>query len=308
MMMKRLQYDVIPQAPFDWESMIRRLQGVGHELFRFRGAVLLRSIRYDDQVIGLRAESLGTVDAPRLQITLERLDQNKSIINVEGLQQHLRTMFSTDVDLQSCYKLMRADAELASLTEQFCGLRFILEANLFECMTKTIIGQQLNLAFASTLTRRLMELTTEVVLWEGIELPVFPSAEMVAALDYEQLRELQFSQRKAEYVIDFARLVVNGEIKLTALGAKSNEDIVSELSKVRGIGRWTVECYLMFGLGRTDLLPAADIGLRNGVKKLYQLEERPSEAEVREIGAAWAPWSSYVTFYVWETLNNKAKE
>ena len=300
-------YELEPCAPYDFAKMIRRVQGVNHEMFRFQGERLLRTIRFEQQVLVLTVDSVGSIENPKLQISLygEVLVQ---LSDVEGLKRYIRVMLSTDLDIRSFYDQLATDALYQPLVERFYGLRFILEADLFECMTKTIIGQQLNLAFASTLNRRLMELTAKPILWEGLELPVFPSAEDVAQLEYGQLRELQYSQRKAEYVIDFARLVATGQLDLDGLFTQTNEEIVAGLSRLRGIGRWTVECFLMFGMGRTDLLPAADIGLRNGVKKLYGMEDKPTEAEVRQIGAAWAPWSSYVTFYLWETLNDKLKE
>ncbi len=74
------------------------------------------------------------------------------------------------------------------------------------------------------------------------------------------------------------------------------------LLPLRGIGRWTVECLLLFGMGRPDLLPAADIGLRRAVQRVYGLPERPGEEEVRRIGEAWAPWRSYATFYLWDAI------
>ncbi len=172
-------------------------------------------------------------------------------------------------------------------------------------MTKTIVGQQLNLAFAATLNKRLIELLSPPFETEGQLYPVFPSAEQVALCSYEQLRELQFSQRKAEYTIDFAREVVSGKIDLPAMESMEDGEIMELLIKQRGIGRWTAECFLLFGLGRTDLLPAADIGLRNALRRWYGLEDQPSEAQVREMGRKWSPWSSYVTFYLWESLNLK---
>ncbi|GAB7386917.1 hypothetical protein BSNK01_07530 [Bacillaceae bacterium] len=138
--------------------------------------------------------------------------------------------------------------------------------------------------------------------------PVFPSPEQVARLRYDELRRLQFSQRKAEYVIDFARLVADGKLDLRTLAEKRDQEIIATLTKVRGIGRWSVECFLLFGLGRPDLLPAADIGLRNGVQIVYRLPERPNEEEVRRLGASWSPWSSYVTYYIWESLNQRNRE
>lgn len=303
--MYRTTIEIYPQPPYDFGKMIRRLQGVGHEMFRVLGERLVRTIRFDDQIFVMEVQALGTIEEPKLQVHLygeQRLPETR----LGAIEEQIGLMLSTHVPVQSFYEQMKHDAIFNGIVERFMGLRLILEAGLFECMVKTIVGQQLNLAFAATLNRRLMALTTVPVQWEGMELPVFPSCEQVAKLEYSQLREQQYSQRKAEYVIDFARAVLNGTINLTDLFTKTNEEIIAELSKVRGIGRWTVECFLMFGMGRTDLLPAADIGLRNAVKKNYGLETQPSEAEVRQYGAGWSPWSSYATFYLWETMNDKS--
>lgn len=80
------------------------------------------------------------------------------------------------------------------------------------------------------------------------------------------------------------------------------QEIMATLTPLRGIGKWTVECMMIFGMGRPDLLPVADIGLKNGMQLVYQLEARPDEAEMRRIGESWAPWRSYVSLYVWETV------
>jgi DNA-3-methyladenine glycosylase II len=121
-------------------------------------------------------------------------------------------------------------------------------------------------------------------------------------LDYEDLQKLQFNRRKAEYVIDLSRQVADGELDLEGLQSLSDRQVVEKLVALRGVGRWTAECLLLFGMGRPDLLPAADIGVRNAVKKAFELDGQPTEAEVREWGEGWTPWRSYVTFYLWDYL------
>src|SRR5690606_40082785 len=93
-------------------------------------------------------------------------------------------------------------------------------------------------------------------------LPVFPSPDAIARLRYEALQELQFSRRKAEYVIDFARLVDSGRLDLETLERADDEAVMARLTRIRGLGRWCSDCTLMFGLGRPAVLPAADIWLR----------------------------------------------
>jgi DNA-3-methyladenine glycosylase II len=292
---------IFPKAPFDFHKMMKRQQGVGHELYRFEEDRMIRTIRVNGIVYYVELWSVGTIDQPELKArTVPEVKDDKEKSAVE---RHLSRMISGDVDLIPFYEHIAHDRHLKRLRTPFHGLKIMLESDLFECMAKTIISQQLNLSFAAELTRRLIGITTSPFIHHGREYPVFPSAEQVASLSYEQLRELQFSMRKAEYLIDFARHVVNGSIDLDSLEQMENNEIIARLTRFRGIGRWTAECFLLFGMGRLDLLPAADIGLRNGVKKLYGLSVQPSEDEVRRIGANWTPWSSYVTFYLWEFLN-----
>ncbi|TVY10134.1 DNA-3-methyladenine glycosylase family protein [Paenibacillus cremeus] len=292
-----------PKAPYDFSKIIGRIQGVKHEMYRLEGESLCRTIRLDSGARLIRTRSVGTIGEPQLQVEVqgELLEKDQ-----RQLTTSLERMLSVSVDLNPFYSHMKSvGQEWNAICERFVGLPLVLEADLFECMCKTIIGQQLNLAFASELDKRLMQLTTEPIELAGISYPVFPSPEQVARLEYEQLQALQFSRRKAEYVIDWARKVADGTVDLDALYAFSNEEIVERLTRLRGVGRWSVECFLLFGMGRTDLLPAADIGLRNALKKLYRLDEQPKEDEVRRMGAAWTPWSSYATFYLWESLHDE---
>ncbi|WJH34073.1 DNA-3-methyladenine glycosylase [Paenibacillus sp. CC-CFT747] len=219
------------------------------------------------------------------------------------IRETVENMLSVDVDLGTYYLQLQKYQEIAFLAERLYGLRIIREADPYECLIKTIIGQQMNLSFAATLVRRLVETVSTPLLFEGTAYYPFPSPEEIASLSYEQLTQLQFSRRKAEYVIDLSRKTAEGGLKFDDLDRKGNEEIMERLLPERGVGRWTVECFLLFGLGRTDLLPAADIGLRNAVKKWYGLKEQPTEADIRRMGADWTPWSSYFTFYLWESLN-----
>jgi DNA-3-methyladenine glycosylase II len=290
------------KPPYSFVRLLRRLEShpdpqflvhaderVIRRAFRLSGKPVLVTLRFD-----------GTIDAPMIHLeTREPLDETRR----QELERTVRHMFSADVDLTPLYEHMSADPMLRPLVNRFRGLRFLLDPDLFQSMVRTIIGQQVNLAFAGTLTHRLLELAGDRLEdEEGNTFLVFPTAEAVARLEPPMLRELQYSQRKAEYIIDFARAVVDGRIDLGRLEQLDDEAVIQYLTPLRGIGRWTVECLLMFGMGRPDLLPAADIGLRNGIQLVYGLQEKPSEQEIRRIGESWAPWRSYVSLYIWEAV------
>lgn len=296
-----VQFEIQPEGPYDFERMRARLRNVGHEMYRHEDDALVRTIRVQGKPYLIRIRSEGGTDRSKLAVEAEGPDAGRQ---QPAIMAHLKHMLSIETDIRDFYALLAQDPVLAALGERYYGFRLILESDPFECMVKTIIGQQLNLAFAATLTRRLVEHASSPFTDKGQPYPVFPTPEQIAALDTSELRELQFSQKKAEYVIDFAREVAAGRLVLEGLQAMDNAAIVEKLVRMRGIGRWTAECFLLFGLGRPDLLPAADIGLRNAVRLLYRLPEQPKEEEVRSIGASWHPWSSYVTYYMWESLND----
>jgi DNA-3-methyladenine glycosylase II len=179
------------------------------------------------------------------------------------------------------------------------GARMIRETDTFVSVIDAIISQQLNLAFAAELRRRLWTLCGEAVAVDGTILHGDPEPEAIASLDYDQLRAMQYSQRKAEYIIDFARQVASGEYSLEGLEHMDDAEAIASLCGLRGIGRWTAECVLLFGLGRQDLLPAGDLGLLRSASRMWKLPERISEAELRARSASWSPWRSWFTYYLW---------
>lgn len=240
--------------------------------------------------------------ASQLEVTFSHTDEHR----IEGSLRRLRHMLSLDADVEPFYAAMADDPAMARVTARFRGLRPVLHGDLFASIIKTIIGQQLNMAFAGTLTLRLIQRCGTTAAVGDMVLPVFPSPAAIARLHYEDLQRLQYSRRKAEYVIDFARLVDSGAFDLDALWNADDEDVTARLTKVRGLGRWSAECTLLFGLGRPDVLPAADIGLRNAVRRVWGLGHQPTEEEVRQLGERWRPFRSLATFYLWETLSEDA--
>lgn len=289
--------------PYSFKCTTKRLQTFEKSSYRYQNGCfkrtirgkhgpLLLSVRCDEEDVALKVELTGKVD-----------DQEKEL-----LRKKIARMFSTEVDLRPFYEQMEKDPILAPVILERKGLHFVLDPDLHECLIKTIIGQQLNVSFAAVLIHRLIELAGDEAEFEGERWPVFPTPEQIARLRYEDLQALQFNRRKAEYIIDLARMITNGRLNLDALDDCSDEEVFKRLLPIRGIGRWTVECVMLFGLGRPDLLPAQDIGLRNAIKQVYSMKERPDEATIRKLGESWSPYASYVTFYLWDTMDALKKK
>lgn len=114
------------------------------------------------------------------------------------------------------------------------------------------------------------------------------------------------SRAKATYIRDLAQHVVDGKIKFDHLDALSNEEVIRELLPVKGIGEWTVHMFLMFCMGRLDVLATGDLGIKNGMKKLYGLDHLPSPQEITAIATQnhWHPYESIACWYIWQSLDN----
>lgn len=224
------------------------------------------------------------------------------------LAEILRRTFSLDHDLSAFYSHCRHDIRMQALVQKFAGARMLRDTGVFSSIISTVISQQINLKFAAVLKKRLWALAGEAVEYEDQVFYADPRPAAIASLRTEQLRELQYSQSKAEYIIDIARKVIMGQFALDELARLKDDEAIGYMCKQRGLGAWSAECILMFGLGRTDLLPAKDVGLQKAVTRLWQLEQRASEQDIRRLGEQWRPWRSLYTYYLWLSLMCSSSE
>ncbi|MGE5652862.1 MAG: DNA-3-methyladenine glycosylase family protein [Bacillota bacterium] len=292
-------FELQPPSPTDFQHYLSRLgQTSERALYQVGENWFGRLLRVGERLLYVRVVDQRSDGKPGWLVELPQGEPSDE----EQVRASLRHLLCLDAPLHDIQALMQGEEALNGIRERFLGVRMIIDAEPWEAAAGAIISQQLNLAFAAALKQRLMELCGEGVTVDGATLRAFPSPEQVARLEPDQLRALQFSQRKAEYLIGLAREVVEGRLDLNGLGDASDEAVIARLVTLRGVGRWTAECFLLFGLGRPDLLPAADIGLRNAVRRVYGLDHQPTEGEVRAIAVNWHPWSSWITYYLWLSL------
>lgn len=193
--------------------------------------------------------------------------------------------------------LKEHDAVLAGVIEAIGLPSFSAHTNYYEALVGSIISQQLSVKAADTIEKRF------IGLFGG---PSFPSPEQILEKDVEQLRSVGISRQKASYILDLATKVIDGTIEFEHLDSLSNDAIIAELTKVKGIGVWTVHMFLMFCMGRTDVLPIGDLGIKNGIQKLYELTTSPTPDEITQhaIKYSWHPYESIASWYIWKSLDN----
>jgi DNA-3-methyladenine glycosylase II len=161
-------------------------------------------------------------------------------------------------------------------------------------LIRSITGQQLSTKAAATIYARLTEL------YDGRT----PTPEEIIATDPQQLRAIGLSNAKAAYLRDLAEHIVDGELPVGELAELPDERVYEMLIAVKGLGRWTVDMFLMFHLGRPDILPVGDLGIRKAIQVHYGLEELPKAAEMEQIAEPWRPYRTLACLYLWESLDN----
>lgn len=200
-------------------------------------------------------------------------------------------MRTPDYWQQAIGELAERDAVLRGLIERFRGLALASRGDAFTTLARSIVGQQISVKAAQSVWDKLAARLETVT----------PDA--VARARKPTLRSCGLSGQKAGYLKDLARKFLDGTLDATHWHALEDEALIAELIQVKGIGRWTAEMFLMFHLVRPDVLPVADLGLQRAMRLHYNRGRVLSAARMHKIGAAWAPWRSVATWYLWRSLD-----
>jgi DNA-3-methyladenine glycosylase II len=164
----------------------------------------------------------------------------------------------------------------------------------YQTLLRTIVGQQVSVAAAASVWRKLES-----------ELGTAMEPHELLARDFDTLRACGLSRQKQGYARSLCELVAAGELDLANL-PDDDEDAIAELVRIKGIGRWSAEIYLLFAEGRPDIWPAGDLAVQAGIGKILGLEERPGEKETRALAEPWSPHRGAVAIFTWHTYNNPA--
>ncbi|MFP7298062.1 DNA-3-methyladenine glycosylase family protein [Neobacillus niacini] len=216
---------------------------------------------------------------------------------------YVKEWFDLERDLQPFYSMAREDPLLGPAVDSFYGLRIIGIPDLFEALCWGILGQQINLPFAYTLKRRLVENYGRSIIHDGVTYWLFPSPKEIASLSPKELESLQLTKRKSEYLIGVAQLMVQEKLsKDLLLNIGSHHHAEKMLVTIRGIGPWTANYVLMRCLRYPSAFPIDDVGLHNAIKQRLCMEKKPTKDEIMKLAVNWTNWEAYATFYLWRFL------
>jgi DNA-3-methyladenine glycosylase II len=192
---------------------------------------------------------------------------------------------------EACRFLAKKDRVMKRLIPQFGEACLQSRGDAFTTLARSIVGQQISVKAAQTVWDRFAKLPRKM------------NASNVLRLKVDDMQAAGLSARKIEYLVDLALHFDSGAIHVDSWKDMPDEEIIAELVGIRGIGRWTAEMFLIFHLMRPNVLPLDDIGLINGISKNYFSGESVSRSDAREVAAAWDPYCSVATWYIWRSLD-----
>jgi DNA-3-methyladenine glycosylase II len=287
-----------PVPPFDFKLSATIFATGDPQVRTYADGTFWQVLRVDSLLVLVIVTASGTVEHPELSVDL-RSNDAFSPGDVDRVEAMIASLFNIPLDLTAFYDEVQADAVLTVLTERLRGLKSPTTPTVFEALVDSIIEQQIALNVAHSLERTVIKRFGAVLELDETVYYAYPTPQNIAAGTVEQLRACGLSMRKAEYVHGIATAIEQGDLDLERF--KTYEDaeiIITELTKLRGIGRWTAELTMLRGMQKLEALPADDLGLRRHIAHYYCDDRKISGAEARAIAENWGRWKGLAAYYV----------
>ncbi|HVO86614.1 MAG TPA: DNA-3-methyladenine glycosylase [Candidatus Binatia bacterium] len=192
--------------------------------------------------------------------------------------------------------LSRVDKKLAGVIALSGPCKIKPHSDYYGALVGSIVGQQLSVKAAAAIRKRLLDLFGGKM----------PTPEQLIKVDGQKLRDLGLSWAKVKYVKDLAEHVLDGRLDLPHISTMPNDQLIEQLTAVKGIGQWSAHMFMMFALGRLDILPVGDLGIRKAIQNLYKLDALPDPEQIITIANKnkWHPYESIAAWYLWQSLDN----
>ena len=283
-------------GPLDLARTFSRFQAWGEDpVNRVSEGVFRRAVRVGGAWHAYELRWSGGPDDAQVRVTVPGA-RNPQVLAAAVAE--ARRLCGADLDLERFYLTAKTDRVLGELVPHFRGLRPTLMPEPFDMLVSAICAQQVNLTFAFALRASLVRRYGTPLGTADQPLFAFPEPAALARAQVRHLRAMKFSGRKAEYIVGLARRVASGELDLTGLAERSNEEVIETLTAVRGLGRWTAEWFIARGLGRGDVCPAGDLAVRKAFERFYNRGRPLSERAIRRRAARWGAHQNLAVHYL----------
>lgn len=294
--------EVVPPYDFFVSTHSHRNKKYHFDQYDRSNGLYKKAYEFDGNVLLAEITSIGDLKKSHLSVTLFGKGLNEETVHAVITQ--VQRQFLTQFDLRPFYRHSSDDKVLSKLTKQFYGLKPNWPGDLFECLTRCIISQQINVTFADKVEMNYVQKFGRKIIRNGECFFVFPDIKSVSEINKKDLLKIQFSERKAEYLIDMARDAVKGKIDFKKLESLPAEEFRKEITKIRGVGAWTAECCLMH-LGHREVLPRGDIGLHQAIRQFYGFDKKTPLNKLLKTADHWKGWESLATYYLWHALTQQ---
>jgi DNA-3-methyladenine glycosylase II len=292
-----MKFTIKPIPPYDFDLSARIFSSGDPQIREYQNGKFSQVLRVG-RLVRVNIESEGYMDQPLLRVELESHDDLSSS-QLKSVSEMISRIFNLNLDLNPFYHKIEDDKVMEKLVYRLRGLKSPITPTIFEALIDSIIEQQISLKAAHSIEMRLIKSFGDSMKVEGETYYAYPSPKNLAHLKLQDLRDCGVSFRKAEYIRDLSFDIMNGELELETIGELDNtQEMIEDLTKIRGVGVWTAELTLLRGLRRFDALPADDIGLRRAISHFYRDDAKISATEAREIASSWGEWKGLAGFYL----------
>ncbi len=304
--MDRTIVTIEPKPPYDFDltaAYATYFRGhYGAE--RFDDGIFRRLLDCGGHLCLVGVRSVGTAGSPLLEVEIETSGTSLDVDLVSGIKRQVAWILGTDQDLEPLYRRTMHDPAMESLVRGLKGLHIPHTASVYEALVLAILGQQISSHVARMVRTLLIRTYGPSADVSGETYYAFPRPETIVAAGIEGLRGIKFNARKGEYIVGIAERVESGELDLEGLKRQPDEEVVSALIGIRGVGLWTAQWLLIRALGRRDGFPHGDLALGRLLGILVNGGPPLSPQEALEYSRRWSPFRSYVTTYLFAAVRS----
>ncbi len=300
------QFTLTAVPPYSFPLTASRFSRFSDEIVdHVQGNRYQRLLCVDKQLALATVTDVGTVTKPLLQVELQGPPQTN--LDRPEFAVQLRHILCTDLDLKPFYRLARKDEFLAPLIKPFRGLKLASGPTVFESLVTGVLSQQVNLTFAYSIKRELVETFGRKWKANGEIHYAFPDPKRFAAESQDSMRRFRLSGAKAGALVRLGQAFASGDLSQDAIAALPDEDAITQLTQLKGIGRWTAEIALMRGLARPDTFPGGDLGVVKYVAQgLLGKAQKATETDMRAFAERWRPYRGVALVYCYAELTRRS--
>ena len=301
-------FTLAPVPPYSFDLTVHRFVRFKDEIVdRVQAKQYQRLLAVDGQCVLATVTDTGSTTKPQLQVELQ--GSRKVDLTRPEITAQLRHILCFDLDLQPFYRLAKKDELLEAIVPRFRGLKLPASPTVFEALVMAVLSQQVNLTFAYSIKKELVETFGEKQQVNGEAYYAFPSPARFAEQQAEDLLRFRLSRAKAGTLVRLGQAFASGSITDEQLMLLSDDEVVERLIQIKGIGRWSADIALLRGLARIDAFPGGDLGVVKYVAQgLLGKAEKATEADMRAFAERWRPYRGLALIYCYAELMGRERK